>query len=234
MTIPMSPPTVAVSASVQRAVAPDSYSVVATAVVRAADSAAAATDLAARFGELDAVVSGLPHLALKIERGGVSVHPDWEAQPHDGSKTPTGWRASRQLSAEGRDLGQVAELVGALGRVADVEIAGPHWQLDHDNPAHDELAAEAVHEAIARAGRYAAALGGTLGRLVELTDSGMGGRTPRMAFAAAHDGASSGLGLETMDFTPQPIEVYANVEGRWYLTLPDLTRRARFTLEWSS
>ena len=31
-------------------------------------------------------------------------------------------------------------------------------------------------------------------------------------------------GLETLDFTPQPIDVNASVDARWYLTLPDLSR----------
>ncbi|MDT4984526.1 MAG: uncharacterized protein QOF95_2016 [Pseudonocardiales bacterium] len=223
MTIPMSQPTVAVSATVQRAVAPDSYSVVAIAVARAADSTTAAAHLTTRFGELEAVVNGLPHLALKVEQGGLAVHPDWDAQPYGGDKAPTGWRASRQLSLEGRDVRQVAELVGALGRVPDVEIGGPRWQLDRDNPAHAELAAEAVHEAIARAGRYATALGGSLGRLVELTDIGMGGGVREMAVSLALAGSSkaAGPGLETLDFTPQPLDVSASVQGRWYLTLPD-------------
>ncbi|PZS27470.1 MAG: hypothetical protein DLM58_18815 [Pseudonocardiales bacterium] len=221
MSQPMSLPTVAVDASVQRAVAPDSYVVIARAVARAADSSTAAAQLAARFGELETVARGLTHLALEVERGAVSVHPDWEAQPY-GGKTPSGWRATRDLTATGRDLSQVAELVGALGRIADVEIEGPHWQLDRDNPVHAELAAEAVHEAIARAGRYAAALGGRLGRLVELTDTGMGGgREMGFARQISSRGADMVVGLETLDFTPQPIEVYAGVQGRWYLSLPD-------------
>jgi uncharacterized protein YggE len=224
MTVPMSVPTVAVGATVQRSVPPDSYVVVATAVARAADSTTATAHLTTRFGELEAVISGLADRALTIERGGVSVHPDWDAQPYGGGKTPAGWRASRHLSAEGRDLSRVAELVGALGRVAEVEIGGPHWRLDHDNPAHAELAAEAVHEAIARAGRYAATLGGTLGRLVELTDTGTGsgGRDMAMAAMAGMEaGRPGGPGLEMLDFTPQPIDVYASIQGRWYLTLPD-------------
>lgn len=216
----MSLPTVAVNASVQRAVAPDSYVVIARAVARAADSSAAAAQLAARFGELETVARGLTHLALEVERGGVSVHPDWEAQPY-GGKTPSGWRATRDLTATGRDLSQVAELVGALGRVADVEIEGPHWQLDRDNPVHAELAAEAVHEAIARAGRYAAALGGTLGRLVELTDTGMGHGGHEVMRRISAKAMDMSPGLESLDFTPQPIEVYAGVQGRWYLSLPD-------------
>lgn len=223
MTNPMSLPTVAVSASVQRAVAPDYYAVAATAVARAADSTTAAANLVTRFSELEAVVSGRPQLALKLERGAVTVHPDWEAQPYAVDKIPTGWRASRQLSVEGRDLSQVADLVGALGRVADVEIGGPLWQLDRDNPAYAELAAEAVHEAIARAGRYAAALGGTLGRLVELTDAGMDHGGMRLAAGVALMSArdAGGPGLEMLDFTPQPVDVYASVQGRWYLNLPD-------------
>lgn len=218
---PTSLPTVAVGASAQRSVTPDSYVVTARTVATAPDSAAAAAGLAARDGDVAVVLSRLAHLSLDVERGGVSVHPDWTANPYGGSSQPSGWRASRELRLTGRDATQVAELVGALARVVGVEIEGPYWQLDRDNPVHTELAAEAVHEAVARARRYAAALGGTLGRLAELSDTGMGGgREMRFAMSSAA-GDSSGAGLESLDFTPQPIDVSASVQGRWYLTLPD-------------
>lgn len=219
MSTPTRQPTVAVAANVQRAVAPDSYVVVARTVVYAADCATAVSALATRFGELDAVVTGLAHLHLDVERGAVSVHPDWNKQAYAGGG-PSGWAANRHVRVIGSELSQVAELVGALGRVPAVEIEGPHWQLDRGNPAHAELAADAVREAIARAQRYATALGGTLGQLVELSDTGLGGG-PDMRLAMGQGMSSDQVaGLETLDFTPQPIDLSASVQGRWYLTLP--------------
>jgi uncharacterized protein YggE len=76
-----------------------------------------------------------------------------------------------------------------------------------------------VYEALARAERYAAALGGRLGPLIELADPGVGNRGPRtIALAGAY--ASPDGGVETLDFTPVPLEVEVSVEGRWALVLP--------------
>jgi uncharacterized protein YggE len=215
MSTPTNLPTVCVRANAGRAVEPDSYVVIARALGHGADSAGAARELSARCGELDAAVLALPRLSADIERGAVVVHPDWESAK--GRKAQR-WHGSREMRVSGHDTRQVAELVGAISAVAGVEIEGPHWQLGRDNPAHAELAAEAVREAMTRARRYAAALGGTLGRLVELSDTGMGGGMRHFSAGSVSAGASPGL--DTLDFTPQPVDLSAGVEARWYLTLP--------------
>jgi uncharacterized protein YggE len=69
----------------------------------------------------------------------------------------------------------------------------------------------AVRDAQARAGRYAEAVGGRLGRLVEIADTNMPVlRANALGFAG---------GLATMDFTPAPVKVSASVEGRWLIDL---------------
>jgi uncharacterized protein len=217
MSQPGSLPTIAVHGTAERSVAPDSYVVLARVSVEAAQTGAASTALAQRFGALEAAVAELAHLRLDVERSGVSMYED--PKPF-GDHGPV-WHGSRALTLTGHDTSQVGELAGALGRVPNVAIEGPLWQIERDHPVHAEIQAEAVHAAQQRAERYAVALGGVLGRLVELSDTGMGGFEPmRVASSLAMD--SGGMpGLETLDFTPQPVEVSASVNGRWYLTLAE-------------
>jgi uncharacterized protein len=210
-------PTVAVHGIAERSVAPDSYNLVARVAVEAAQTQVAAEGLAEGFAALEATIAQLAHLNLDVERTGISMYED--AKPLGSRRSA--WHASRAMTLTGRDTSQVAEVAGALGRVPDVAIEGPHWRVERDNPAHAEIQAEAVREALARAERYAAALGGTLGRLVELSDTGMGGGGYRLAMAASARDIGGRPGLESMDFTPQPIEISAGVQGRWYLNLTD-------------
>jgi uncharacterized protein len=209
-------PTVAVHGVAERSVAPDSYNLVARVAVEAEQTQAAAEALTERFAALEATIAQLGHLNLEVERTGVSMYEDGKPL---GSRGNT-WHASRAMTLTGHDTSQVAEVAGALGRLPDVAIEGPQWQVEPDNPVHAEIQADAVREALARAQRYAAALGGTLGRLVELSDTGMGGGRA-MRFAASAMDMGGRPGLESMDFTPQPVEISAAVQGRWYLTLAE-------------
>lgn len=123
-----------------------------------------------------------------------------------------------------RDLELAADVSGVLGGVADVVVDGPEWSVDPHHSAFHELQAAAVHEARARAQRYAAALGGTLGRLVELSDIGHGGVFQSRASKRAASPAMSVIeppGLESLDLSPRPVELSASVNARWYLVLPE-------------
>ncbi|MCU1658055.1 MAG: hypothetical protein JWO57_2711 [Pseudonocardiales bacterium] len=212
MSQPTSLPTIAVHGTALRSVAPDSFLIVARVIVEASQSGAAADALVQRYAALEAALAALD-LDVDIQRGPVTSYED--VSP-DAGRGPM-WRAMRDMTLTGRDTSQAAALAGALGRVPDTAIEGPHWQIEGDNPAHHEIQADAVREALARAERYAAALGGTLGRLVELSDTEVGsGR--HMVFAASARAADHGPGLETLDFTPQPIELHASVQARWFLT----------------
>ena len=206
-------PHVAVHAGARREVVPDSFEVVVRVACRSSDAEAAMAALTRGFALVEEAIDALPPSDVVARRGGVSQRwIPWERDP--------GWLASRGVTLTGRDVERAAEVIAPFaalsGTVDGLELTGPIWSLDPDNPVHAVLQAEAVREARARAQRYAAALGGTLGPLIELAD-------PRMehgAVAFAVRSAGHTEGFETMDFSPEPIEVEARVDGRWTLVLP--------------
>ena len=210
-------PRVSVRGTARRDVAPDSFDVTARLACRAAAAADALAALTDGFARVESAIDALPGADLTVVRGAASQRrSSWYATP--GAQPNLEWLASRHVTITGRDVGRVGAVMSAfaelIGSVDGLELDGPTWRLDRDNPAPGELQAEAVREALARAQRYAAALGGVLGPLIELADAG----------ALDHHGAravpaSAGGGISAMDFTPAPIEVSVTVEGRWALIL---------------
>src|SRR5215469_8810312 len=201
-------PQVAVHASARREVVPDSFEVVVRVACRSADADAAMAALTTGFARVEETIDALPALDVVARRGGVSQRwIPWKQDP--------AWLASRNVRLTGRDVERAGDVIAPFadlsGAVDGLELTGPIWQLDSDHPVNAELQAEAVREARARAQRYAAALGGTLGPLIELAD-------PRLAHQAvqlSRDASMGGAGFETMDFSLEQIEVEASVDGRW-------------------
>jgi uncharacterized protein YggE len=113
------------------------------------------------------------------------------------------------------DLTGLSDLVVALAGLPDVQVTGPSWSLRRDSPLEREARLAAVRAAVARARDYAAALGATLGDLLELsdTDADLGGMMPTAFAMPAPGGAAPELDLE-----PQPQTVAASVTARFGLT----------------
>jgi uncharacterized protein len=206
-------PQVAVHASARRDVVPDSFEIVVRIACRNSDADAAMAALTTGFARVEGIIDALPASDVVARRGAVSqrrIH--WERDP--------AWLASRHVTLAGRDVERPERVIApfaALSSTVDgLELEGPVWLIDPDNPVHGKLQAEAVREARARAHRYAAALGGTLGPLIELADP----RAERGAVALAARGAGYAEGFETMDFSAVPVHVEASVDGRWALVLP--------------
>jgi uncharacterized protein YggE len=206
-------PQVAVHASARREVVPDSFEIVVRVACRSMDADAAMAALTTGFAHVERTIDALPASDVLARRGAVSQRSmPWEQHP--------AWLASRHVTLTGRDVEHAADVIAPFATLSStvdgLELTGPIWNLDPDNPVYEQLQSEAVREARARAQRYAAALGGTLGPLIELADPGM----ERGAVAVASRSAGYAEGLETMDFSPVPIELEASVDGRWALVLP--------------
>ena len=94
----------------------------------------------------------------------------------------TGRYATRLTLA---DFFGLSDLVVALAGLPGAQVDGPSWSLRRGSPLHQEARVDAVRAAVARARDYAAALGATLGDLLELsdTDGGMGGASPHVRHA---------------------------------------------------
>jgi uncharacterized protein YggE len=218
-------PQVAVRSTVYRDVTPDSFEVTVRLICRAADGAAAATSLAAGFARIEQTIDSLPGPDLTIERGAVSQRKVmW--RPDMGAELSTEWVAARHVVVTGRDNERAGEVMRAFAELTDtvdgIELHGPSWRIDRDNPAYGEVQADAVGEALARARRYAVTLGGRLGTLIELADTGLlgGGPVRHESVSLGFMAGGSGEGFETMDFTPVPVQISATVDARWALIVP--------------
>jgi uncharacterized protein YggE len=216
-------PTVAVRGSARRNAPPDFYVLGVGVDVRGSDAASVTDELARRFVWVDEAFSGVTTNDVTLERGPVSVR---RTMSWDGAKNPVAeWVASRGIRLVGRDARRVSAfmaLVDGLTRDVDgVTLDGPHWQLDDDNRVHAEVQLDAVRDAQTRAARYAEAVGGSLGDLVEIADPNVRDRGPVfLTRAITAMGMQAAGGLQDMDFTPQDVEVAATVEGRWVIALP--------------
>jgi uncharacterized protein YggE len=213
MATPTPQPQVTVSATAHGHALPDSFVITAQVSAEAGDAAKAARTLVERYSRLEAAVAHLPP-SLQIVHGSIS---NWPADPKRNT-----WQSVRPMTLTGTDLALVGQVANSVAAVPDVALDGPHWQLGPDAPIHGELQGHAVLEARARAERYAAALGGALGRLVHLTDGNGGHRYA--AAASMRGGLLQGGGppdMASLDLTPQPLEVSTSVTVTWYLVLPD-------------
>lgn len=203
------PPTVSVTASLEREIAPDKFMLCARVTGEGNDTRAATADLVSRYRKLESAAKRFPD-TVEVRHGSIASWPGW------GKRAKAS--AHRTMSVIGTDPATAGDVADEVAAVQGVAVDGPHWELRNDNAAFASLQVDVVHEARTRAQRYAAALGGSLGRLVELRDPQAGGRRPTFAMAAMRGGRAPEV--SELDLSPQPITISATVEATWYVDLP--------------
>jgi uncharacterized protein len=212
MTSPL--PVITVRGTASREVPPDSFTVRISLTDRADVAADAAAALGLRWQRVEEFVGRLP-AAVTVERGPVFRH-----QERFTPQGPATWVAGRTLTLRGADPDGAEDVLAAISPLEDqiggMDVEGPHWQLVDDKAAREQLEAEAVAEALSRARRYAAVLGGTLGGLVELADPGLLGDA---SVGLARAAAGAQLSFGGMNFAPVPVQVSAAVDARWQLVV---------------
>jgi uncharacterized protein len=212
MTDATPPPTISVSANVEREVAPDTYTVTARATGEGKDARSATADLVKRYRDLESAAKSFPS-TVEVRHGAIAAWPGWGRRPRAS--------AHRTMTVTSSDASTVGDVADALAAVEGAAIDGPQWDLDRDNAAYAQVQTDVVREVRGRAERYATALGGTLGRLVELRDPESGGHS-YMAAAMPQAARSAGAPeVSSLDLSPQPITIRAAVNATWYVVLPD-------------
>lgn len=162
----------------------------------------AAEAMAANSKALQAVVDRLKAAGIEdrdLQTSNLSLNPNWVG--YDSGSTPkiAGYVASNMLNVRVRAL-------DGLGSVLDASIAdgantlnGINFELAEPRPAQDEARKAAVADARARATLLVEAAGGTLGKIVSITEnSGYGSPMPMFksdAAAAPVPVASGQIGL---------------------------------------
>jgi uncharacterized protein YggE len=205
----MTAPLITVSATARRRVPPDSFVLTLTVSGQGMGPADATEQLGARYAELERVVAGLP-ASVQVHRGVVGTWGEGERRR---------WHADRAMTLIGSEVDSAGPVVSAVAGLPGINLHGPMWELSEDNPVYGELQADAVQAARLRAERYAAEVGATLGRLIEIRDPGThSGPDPhRAAPAAAVVAASS---FAAMEFDPSELTASASVQATWAANMP--------------
>lgn len=145
------------------------------------------------------------------------------------AREPYGWgvQVEGEATAGSRTVPEVAAALTKVG----VSISHVSWQLDPESEAsaYRTVRRQAVANALEAASDFAVALGGTVGQLITLADSGLLGagafegsqRGPIRAAGAFHATATaSGVHWDDRaDIDPYPITVDASVEARYEVNL---------------
>jgi len=214
MSTPPSSPQVAVRGEARLVVDPEIATVVVTARTSARDRQTALERCRAGQAEVTAVLTAAGASVEAVETAGLAVYPEHrEGRREESAATVTSSVTVAQLDA-------VGELVVALGRLPDVTVSGPHWQLRPDSPVVEEARLAAVGDAVHRARQYAAAVGARLTELLEISDVGLSSARSRVAGPVA---AVARFATEELrfDLAPAPQEVLGAVEVRFAMSPPD-------------
>ncbi|HEU5026534.1 MAG TPA: SIMPL domain-containing protein [Spirillospora sp.] len=185
-----------------------------TALDRLTERNRAALDLIGSYG--DAVE--------RTETGGLVITPLVKYRRREGDIRA--YQGTVLIKVTVADFTVLGELVTRLGDLERTRVDGPDWDLRRDSDVFRRAAEQAAHEAVARARRYAGALGARLTGLVELSDEGLGrdeGMAQPVALAGAFGRAPGDAGEpEPIDLEPETQIVRAAVEARFTATAPDL------------
>jgi len=131
--------------------------------------------------------------------------------------------ASAHLNVTVRDLRQLDEVAGTLGRQSALELHGASWRVDPDNPAWPPVRAAAIDAAIAKGRDYAAALGGTLRRVLQVADAGLLGNDDAVGEYEGTPAALAMGGHSAMpSLDPVPQELRAVIEARLLADVPPI------------
>lgn len=173
----------------------------------AAQARSVAAGIAAEvLGSLTA--AGLP--AADIRTAGIEVTPTWD---HDGNRAVrTGFTVTNRISALVRDLELVGAVLDAGLESGATGLDGVSFQLADATGDATQARRLAVEDARARAATIAEAAGGTLGRLVSITEDAVPGPTPRPAMRMAALAAES---FSPTPVLPGSIEVAVTVTAEW-------------------
>ena len=182
---------------------------------RARDRQSALERCRARQDEVSAVVTAAGDAVESMDTTGLSIHREIRDRRGDGDPV-----ASLHTRLTVRRLDVLGDLVVALGRLDDVEVAGPWWRLRPESPAVEQARTAAVRDAVRRARQYAAAFGAELTALLEVSDTGLSGGGALRAASAAAEMAPFGGDELRLDVAPARQEVHGAVVVRFAMSPP--------------
>lgn len=116
-------------------------------------------------------LSGLGVADDAIQTAQLTLSPVYSRYERDQAPTITGYQASNTLSVRLDDLNLVGPVLDAVTKAGGNEIKGVNFDLKDDSEIQKKALAQAVRNAVTKAGVMAEALGMKLGRVIELSES---------------------------------------------------------------
>jgi hypothetical protein len=173
------------------------------------DRGAAVAELGRRVAAAEAAF-GLRGVTVVHRR--LHVHDRWRGD------RVVGCRAGEDVVLRLDDVGVLEEVLAAVVGSEPAALNGPSWVLADPTAARRAAQHRAVADAWDRAEGYAAALGGTLGALLRLSEAGEPGSP--VAFRMAHaEVAAAGPDIHELGLEPEPVRVTARCTTTWELRL---------------
>ena len=155
-----------------------------------------------------AAEQALAHPGVQVQRRRVWVHNEWRGH------LVVGCRAGERLALLVTDVAALEVVLSALVGAEPTDLQGPRWVLEDPAAARREAQERAVADARARAEGYAAALGGTLGPLLRLSESAEHAAPMAYRMAAAE---AAGPDVRSLGLEPEPVRVTARCTTTWVL-----------------
>lgn len=180
--------------------------------------------LATRNTQVLDLIKGYSEAVEKLESGAASVYPDIKYKER--TERVRGYLGRASAHVVIRDFTVLGEVMARLADGELVTVAGPWWSLRPDSPVYRQARIAAARDATRRAGEYAQAFGGELGRLIEAADTGLltGHAEQGVRFHAMAAGGPARASLPEpagMDFEPVKQTVTAQIEARFEMLLPE-------------
>ena len=176
---------------------------ISVAVVTQAQAALAAQQENARRSE--AMVRALKAAAgtgAEVETSGYSLQPQYNYREN---QTPLirGYEARNTVTVTLGDLSKVGPVIDAATAAGANNIDQLSFTLRRDEPARDQALAAATREALRKARVMAVALGGRVGRIVEVQEASVGRPMPIYDMRAMRGGIAS----KAMEAQSTPVEI---------------------------
>ncbi len=168
--------------------------------------------LAELTSAVDAVLDHASAIISARQTEHLSIRPNSFWAPESGRMVVDGHVGERSVRITLSDLEQAGSLIRTLYDSAAVEISGPEWEMEPDNPAYGQIRRAAAQDARQRAEQYAAGLGLSVGSVAHVSEPGLRAEPPGAARAMAMRADAESAAEPTIDLGSAEVRVSASVD----------------------
>lgn len=125
--------------------------------------------------QIEAIIQAVKTFGIKptdIKTQNLSVHQAEETYYEEGIRKsrPGQWRVNNSITITLRDIDRASDLADLLTRSGATNVYGPNFQLEETQAAEESLLAEAIENARKKAQEIAQSSGGTLGKIISVSE----------------------------------------------------------------